>query len=86
MSVNERNALFPEGVGFSKARDVCVKDILQRIIVVVHRPLSLGSVPRERVSPRVGVKVVDEADPVAVHEASQVAVRLGLVLKRWNLG
>ena len=85
MGINQSHALFAVRIRFRIAGDIGVKHHVHRVGHVVHRPLSLCAVEVVRLPPRVGVEVVNKADPVAVHEPCQVTVAFSFVFKRRGL-
>jgi hypothetical protein len=85
VSVDQRHTFLPVRIRFHIARHIGVEDDVLRVSVVVLRPHRLGAVERECFPPRVRILVVDEADPVAVHEVGKIAVALRLVLEWWSL-
>lgn len=47
IGIDKRHALLPVRVGLGKARDVCVKDEVKGVGVVIYRPLGFCAVPVE---------------------------------------
>jgi hypothetical protein len=85
MCINQRHTLLPVCIWLHIACYVGVEDNVLGVCVVVFRPNRLRTVVAERLPPRVGVLIMNEADPVAVHEGRQVTVALCLVLEWWGL-
>ena len=84
MCVDQSHALFPVGIRFRIAGNIGVKDKVHGVRQVIHGPHSLSAVEVGRFSPCVRVEVMNEADPVAVHEPRKFTVAFSLVLK-WRV-
>jgi hypothetical protein len=81
--VDKLNAFCSEGIWLRIRTAVCIEHhIHSGGSKSILGPHLFSSVPSIGLSPSIGIQVVHEADPVAVHEVRQIKVALSLVEER----